>query len=579
MSAESSVNGDTKTTVPDNVSTGTSGIGSGSGSGSGGVSGSISLSKKPLAGGKAGKTQTIDTEALAKAFAVVPPAADASWFGLAYVNANFTVRSSGVGLATSHSASAYSPNEVCYVLVWIEKQWVLCKWVGRDTTTMQRTRVSTHSSAVKKALSVHIPKIDHEFTSSHLPHISDAVFVGVTKGVPPPAPAEEKKASAVPSAPTGDEPVSPGGSLLSAGSARHRALLSQSNAGIARARAASGLAPLKTLKEDSKATLPAALPPLTNTLLQPLNGSSLLPLSVNTSDAATTAPAPAPTTPNSAAAAAAASGSPSPSGAGTGTGTAPPPRPSSILSPNNQRRHSHHQSTTAGHGPVPSPLIKFKGHSGLLLHDEEKLSNVVKLMAAPFSPVNYALLTYKSPTTIELKATGVDGTAGFESALKADAIVYLIFVSTPLGTMPKRIWFVYWIGSAVKMVTKGASHGHRIDLNSFFKVLVPLSGVYEIPSAPHANFVLKTLPAVLTAQLADAPSDEQKHHRRLRYCDFPRICQARWYSPVCDVLSSPVLVAVRCLRSRLRLKPHRANRSLHRPAASLLRVRLPHPAL
>src|SRR4051794_18150323 len=65
------------------------------------------------------------------------------------------------------------------------------------------------------------------------------------------------------------------------------------------------------------------------------------------------------------------------------------------------------------------------------------------------------------------------------------------------------------------MVAKGSSHGHRIDLTSFFKVLIPLAGTYEMPSNPNANFIMKTLPSVLTAQLADSSSDDQKGGRRL----------------------------------------------------------------
>lgn len=59
------------------------------------------------------------------------------------------------------------------------------------------------------------------------------------------------------------------------------------------------------------------------------------------------------------------------------------------------------------------------------------------------------------------------------------------------------------------MVAKGSSHGHRIDLSSYFKVLVPLAGTYAIPSAPHDNFNVKTLANVLNAQLSDGAGDEK----------------------------------------------------------------------
>lgn len=415
------------------------------------------------------------------------------------MKANFTVQSSGIGFTPTAGAvstiallNALGPNELFYILVWAKAKWILCKWQGKETTTMQRLRLTGHAAAAKKALtalagvqkidrtlrcavlccvgttpngadtcsSLRLPVASDEFTTAHIPHITDAVFIGVTNGIQPPPPADEKKAAAAPEPESPKEPASPGGSRLrgepaSPGGGRFREPaspgggrgLSPSSFGRSAplmqrpgAAAAGGFTPMKRLKEDSKATLPGPLPPLIVTANAAANGALT------------------PTTPTSAAAAAAAgTGIGSPLVVDTSAAVAPPPgsRPTASTP---TRRHSHHHGMGhGGHGHhTPTPLTKFKGNSGLSLHDEDKLTNVIKLMAAPFSPVNWALMTYKTGTSVELKGTGADGAAGFEKELKSDNICYVIFVSSALGVMPKRIWFVYWIGPNVKVTT---AHG------------------------------------------------------------------------------------------------------------------------
>jgi hypothetical protein len=104
-----------------------------------------------------------------------------------------------------------------------------------------------------------------------------------------------------------------------------------------------------------------------------------------------------------------------------------------------------------GHGSnhAPAAGLKFKGHSGLTLFDEDKLTNVIKLMATPFSPINWAVVAYKNPLQLELKNQGITGPIGLEPFLTADAVVYALVV---LGAgAQKKLFLVWWMGPNVKV--------------------------------------------------------------------------------------------------------------------------------
>ncbi len=105
-----------------------------------------------------------------------------------------------------------------------------------------------------------------------------------------------------------------------------------------------------------------------------------------------------------------------------------------------------------GHGSnhASSTAVKFKGHSGLTLFDEDKLINVIKLMSTPFSPINWAVVTYKTPLQLELNNQGITGPIGLEPYLTADAVVYALVV---LGAgAQKKMFLVWWVGPNIKVI-------------------------------------------------------------------------------------------------------------------------------